>query len=95
MCYWYFQQICLIYSIKDKKGITTVNAFQKNLDKSNRKTNKIWVEKGSKYYNRSMNFWLEKNAVEMYPAHNEGKSAVDGRFITTLKKKIYKYMTWK
>ena len=40
-----------------------------------------------------MNFWLEKNAVEMYPAHNEGKSAVDGRFITTLKKKIYKYMT--
>ena len=83
----------MIYSIKDKKGITTVNAFQKNLDKSNRKTNKIWVEKGSKCYNRSVNFWLEKNAEGMYPAHNGGNSAVAGRFIRTLKKEIYKYMT--
>ena len=83
----------MIYSIKDKKGITTVNAFQKNLDKSNRKTNKIWVEKGSKCYNRSINFWLEKNAEGMYPAHNGGNSAVAGRFIRTLKKEIYKYMT--
>ena len=83
----------MIYSIKDKKGITTSNAFQKNLDKYNRKTNKIWVEKGSKCYNRSINFWLEKNAEGMYPAHNGGKSAVAGRFIRTLKKEIYKYMT--
>ena len=95
MCYWYFQQIYLIYSIKDKKGITTSNAFQKNLDKSNRKTNKIWVEKGSKCYNRSINFWLEKNAEGMYPAHNGGNSAVAGRFIRKIKKEIYKYMTWK
>ena len=29
----------------------------------------------------------------MYSAHNEGKSAVAGRFIVTLKNKIYKYMT--
>ena len=83
----------MIYSIKDKKGITTSNAFQRNLYKSNRKTNKIWVEKGSKCYNRSINFWLEKNAEGMYPAHNGGNSAVAGRFIRTLKKEIYKYMT--
>ena len=29
----------------------------------------------------------------MYPTHNEGKSGVPERFIRTLKKKIYKYMT--
>ena len=29
----------------------------------------------------------------MYSIHNEGKSVVDGRFIRTLKKKTYKYMT--
>ena len=37
--------------------------------------------------------WLEKNDIEMYSAHNEGKSIVAERFIRTLKNKIYKYMT--
>ena len=32
-----------------------------------------------------------KNDIEMYSTHNEGKSVVDGRFIKTLKNKIYKY----
>ena len=35
----------------------------------------------------------EKNAIEMYLTHNEGKSIVTKRFIKTLKNKIYKYMT--
>ena len=29
----------------------------------------------------------------MYSIHNEGKSVAAGRFIRTLKAKIYKYMT--
>ena len=41
------------------KGITITNVFQKILDESNhcevkskgRKPNKIWVDKGSKFYN--------------------------------------------
>ena len=36
---------------------------------------------------------LEKNAIEMYSTHNEGKSVVVERFIRTLKKKIYKCMS--
>ena len=40
--------------------------FFKNLDETNRKPNKIWVDKGSRFYNRSMKSWLEKNALEMY-----------------------------
>ena len=40
-----------------------------------------------------MKSWLEKNDIEMYSAHNEGKSVVAERFIRTLKNKIYKYMT--
>ena len=46
--------------LKDKKGITITNAFQKILDESKRKPNKIWVDKGSEFYNRSMKSWLEK-----------------------------------
>ena len=40
-----------------------------------------------------MKSWLEKNAVEMHSAHNEGKHVVTERFIRTLKNNIYKYMT--
>ena len=36
---------------------------------------------------------LEKNAIEMYSTHNEGKSLVAKRFVRTLQNKIYKYMT--
>ena len=42
---------------------------------------------------RSMKSWLEKNDIEMYSTHNDGKSAVAERFIRTIKNKIYKYMT--
>ena len=65
-----------------------MNCIQKK-----KKTNKIWVDKGSEFYNRSMKSWLEKNNIEMYSTHNEGKSVVAERFIRTLKNKIYKYMT--
>ena len=40
-----------------------------------------------------MKSWLEKNDIEMYSTHNEGKSVVAERFIRTLKNKLYKYMT--
>ena len=72
---------------------TSNNAFEKILDKSNRNTNKIWVNKGIKFYNRSMKSWPEKNSIEMYSTHNKGKSVVAERFIRTIKNKIYKYMT--
>ena len=78
---------------KDKKGITIINAFQKMLDESNRMPNKIWADKDSKSYNTSMKSWLEKNGIEMYSAHNEGKSVVAERFLRALKNKIYKHMT--
>ena len=48
---------------------------------------------GSEFYNRSMKSWPEKNDIEMFSTHNEGKSVVAKRFIGTLKNKIYKYLT--
>ena len=82
-----------IVPLKDKKGVSIVNAFQSILKKSNRKPNKIWVDKGGEFFNRSMKSWLEKNDIEMYLTHNEGKSVVAERFMRTIKNKIYKHMT--
>ena len=55
---------------RKKKGITLPNVFRKILDEPNCKPNKIWVNKGSEYYNRSMKSWLEKNAMEMCSIYN-------------------------
>ena len=48
-----FSKYAWVASLKDKKGISIVNAFQKILKKSDRKPNKIWVDKGSEFYNNS------------------------------------------
>ena len=48
-----FSKYAWVVPLKDKKGISIVNAFQKILDKLGRKPNKIWVDKGSKFYNNS------------------------------------------
>ena len=82
-----------VVPLKDKKGVSISDAFQKILDDSNRKPNKIWIVKGSKFYNNPFKKWLKDNDIEMYSIHNEGKSVVAERFIRTLKTKIYKYMT--
>ena len=39
-----------VVSLKDKRGITIVNAFQKIISKG-RKPNKTWVDLGGEFYN--------------------------------------------
>ena len=50
------------------------------LRKPKRKPNKIWVDKGSEFYNRSMKSWLQDNDIVMYSTHNERKSIVAENF---------------
>ena len=57
----YASVICL-----KNKGITIGNAFGIFLKESNYKLKEVWVYKGSKFCNRSMKSWLEKNDIEMY-----------------------------
>ena len=88
-----FSKYAWVIPIKDKKGVIVVNAFQKILDNSKRKPNKIWVDKSSKFYNNSLKKWINDNGIKMYSTNNEGKFVVAERFIRKLKTKIYKYMT--
>ena len=53
-----FSRYAWVIPLKDRKGISIVNAFQKNLKESNRKPNKIWIDQGSEFYNNSFkDFW--------------------------------------
>ena len=49
------------FPLKDKKGKTITKVFQKIVKESNHKPDKIWIDKGSEYYNRSMKSWFESN----------------------------------
>ena len=88
-----FSKYAWVVPLKDKKDISIVKAFQIILKQSNRKPNKIWVDKGSEFYNAYFKKWLRDNNIVMYSTHNEGKSVVAERFIKTIKSKIYKCMT--
>ena len=88
-----FSKYAWVLPLNDRRGITITNTFQKILHGSSRRPNKIWVDKGSEFYNSSFEKWLKDNNIEMYLIHNERKSAAAERFIRTLKTKIYKYMT--
>ena len=59
-----FSKYAWVVPLKDKKGVSIVDAFQKILDDSNRKPNKIWIDKESEFYNNSFKKWLKDN-IEM------------------------------
>ena len=80
-----------VFPLKDKKGTSIVNVFQKIISKE-RKPSKIWVDQGSEFYNQSFKDFLTNN-IEMYSTFTEGKFVIAERFIRTLKNKIFKHMT--
>ena len=55
-----YSKFTWVIPLKDKKGITITNAFHKSLKEPNRKSNKIWIDEDSKFYNRSIKLWLKK-----------------------------------
>ena len=87
-----FSKYAWVVPIKDKKGTSIVNAFKKILSDSNRKPNKIWVDQGSEFCNKSFKDFSKINNIKMYSTYNEGKSVVAERFIRTLKNKLFKHM---
>ena len=88
-----YSKYAFVIPLKDKKGISIVNAFNKIIKQSNRKSNKIWIDQGGEFYNNVFEKWLSDNDINMYSTYNEGKSVVIERFIRTLKNKLYKHMT--
>ena len=88
-----FSKNAWVAPLKNKKGLSIVNAFQSILNNSKRKPHKIWVDQGREFYNNVFKKWLKDNDISMYSAHDERKSVVAKRFIATLKHKIDKHMT--
>ena len=88
-----YSKYAFVVSLKDKKGISIVNAFNKIIKQSGKKANKIWVDQGGEFHNNVFKKWFSDNDIIMYLTYNERKSVVAERFIRTLKNKLYKHMT--
>ena len=44
-----YSKYAWVIPLKDKKGVSNVNAFQSILNKSNIKPNKIWIDEGGEF----------------------------------------------
>ena len=75
--------------MKDQKGKTVLNAFIEIVNESDRKPNKLWVDKRREFYDKLMEEWLGNNDFLMCSTQNKGKSVMAERFIEILKAKIY------
>ena len=82
-----FSKYAWVNPIKDKKGTSIVIACKKIIS-GKRKPNKIWVDQGSEFYNKSFKYFLKMNNIEMCSTYNEGKSVATERFARTLKIKF-------
>ena len=90
-----FCKYAWVVPLKDKRGISIVNAFHKMISKRC-KSNKIWIDQGGEFHNKLFKRFLKINNLqinEMYRTYNERKSVVAERYIRTLKNKIFKNMT--
>ena len=54
----FFRKYAWVVSLKDKRGISIVNAFQKIVSKG-RKPNKIWFDQGGEFYNNLFKRFLK------------------------------------
>ena len=87
-----FSKYLQVVPLKDKRGISIVNIFQK-INSKGRKADKIWVDQGGEFYDNRFKRFLKINSIQMYSTYNEGKSVAAERFIRTLKDKVFKHMT--
>ena len=63
-----FSKYAWVVPIKDKKGVSIVNAFKKIISKE-RKPKKMWLDQGSEFYNQSFKKFLKINNIEMYSTY--------------------------
>ena len=87
-----FSKYVWVIPLRDNKGTSTVKAFQRIISQG-RKPNKIWVDQGGEFYNKSFKDFLKINNIKMYSTFNKAKSVVADIFIKTFKKRIFKHMT--
>ncbi|HRP36788.1 MAG TPA: DDE-type integrase/transposase/recombinase, partial [Candidatus Dojkabacteria bacterium] len=88
-----FSKFAWAVALKNKTAATVLAAVKDVVKKSKRIPEKIWVDQGSEFYNKSFKDWIQSHNITMYSTYGESKSVVVERFIRTLKDIATKYFT--
>ena len=81
-----FSKYGWILPLKSKTGVEVASALEKVFKE--RKPDKLWVDKGTEFYNSHV-----KKLVSLYSTENEEKSSVVERWNRTIKEKMFKYFS--
>ena len=96
-----FSKYGWIVPLKNKKGESVADGFKKIFTEGRASTggargaspSKLWVDKGSEYYNTHVKNLMKSKGVEMYSTENEEKSSVCERWNRTIKTMMWKQFT--
>ena len=75
--------------LPNKKGQTFADAFKRIMNESGKKPKKVWVDKGTEFYNQ----YIKALPFEIYSTLNDRKAVVVERFNRTLKQMMFKKFT--
>jgi len=88
-----FSKYAWCIPLKNKSATTVLDAVKEVVEKSGRMPEKIWVDQGSEFYNKSFKAWLKQHNIIMYSSFGDSKAVVVERFIRTLRDLLTKKMT--
>lgn len=77
-----FSKYAWAYPLRDKTGRTVASAFESLFQQHH--PHKLWVDRGSEFYNPPMTRILKEYGVHRYSTFGKDKSCVAERFIRTL-----------
>ena len=80
-----FSKYAFCTPLKDKSGKTVLNAVKDIVSKNVRQPEKIWVDRGSEFYNKDFLAWASEHNIIVYSTYGDSKSVVAERFIRTLR----------
>ena len=78
--------------LKDKSGKSTTTAFKSLIEKTKRKPDKIWSDRGKEIYNKTFLDFLNQNEIQIYSTHSDLNAVFAERFNRTLLDLIKKPM---
>ena len=85
-----FSKYGWIVALKDKKTEVLVWHLIAFFEKSKRKPEKLWTDKGSEFISKHFKEFLKKNNITLYHTENEEKSSVVERWNKTMKNQMWK-----
>jgi len=88
-----FSKFAWCVPLKTKTGVTILHAVKDVIEESKRQPEKIWVDKGSEFYNKEFLAWTKSQNIVVYSTYGDSKSVVVERFIRTLKELLSKKMS--